>query len=95
MLSEYNIYNQKERHIMIKNFKSWIKSAAIRAIKTFAQTFLATIGTGAAVLGDVNWIMVASSAALSAILSLVTSIAGLPEVKSEETPSENVSTKGE
>ena len=66
---------------MIKNFKSWFKSAGIRALKTFAQTFLATIGTGAAVLGDVNWIMVLSSAALAAILSLATSLAGLPEVK--------------
>ena len=70
---------------MIKNFKSWIKSAGMRALKTFAQTFLATIGTGAAVLGDVNWIMVLSSAALAAILSLATSLAGLPEVKAEET----------
>ena len=69
---------------MIKNFKSWIKSAGIRALKTFAQTFVATIGTGAAVLGDVNWLMVLSSAALAAILSLATSLAGLPEVKTEE-----------
>ena len=69
---------------MIKNFKSWIKSAGIRALKTFAQTFLATIGTGAAVLGDVNWAIVLSSAVLSAILSLVTSLAGLPEVKANE-----------
>lgn len=71
---------------MIKNFKSWIKSAAVRAIKTFAQTFLATVGTGAAVLGDVNWVMVLSSAALAAILSVVTSVAGLPEVKDEQMP---------
>ena len=69
---------------MVKNFKSWIKSAGIRALKTFAQTFLATIGTGAAVLGDVNWVMVLSSAALAAILSVVTSVAGLPEVKPQE-----------
>lgn len=69
---------------MIKNFKSWIKSACIRALKTFAQTFLATIGTGAAVLGDVNWIMVLSSAALAAVLSIATSLAGLPEVKAVE-----------
>lgn len=69
---------------MIKNWKLWIKSAAIRAIKTFAQTFLATIGTGAAVLGQVNWGMVFSSAALAAILSVATSFAGLPEVKAEE-----------
>lgn len=70
---------------MIKNFKSWIKCAGIRALKTFAQTFVATIGTGAAVLGDVNWIMVLSSAALAAILSIATSVTGLPEVKVEET----------
>ena len=69
---------------MIKNFKSWIKSAGIRALKTFAQTFVATIGTGAAVLGDVNWLMVLSSAALAAILSVATSLAGLPEVKANE-----------
>ena len=69
---------------MIKNFKEWIKSAGIRAIKTFAQTFVATIGTGAAVLGDVNWAMVISSAVLAAILSLATSVAGLPEVKDKQ-----------
>ena len=69
---------------MVKNFKSWFKSAGIRALKTFAQTFVATIGTGAAVLGDVNWLMVLSSAALAAILSLATSLAGLPEVKSAQ-----------
>lgn len=62
-----------------------MKSAGIRALKTFAQTFLAVIGTGAATLGDVNWILVLSSAALAAVLSLVTSLAGLPEVKTEET----------
>ena len=70
---------------MNKKSRTWLKSAIIRALKTFAQTFLATIGTGAAVLGDVNWAMVASSAALAAILSLATSLAGLPEVKMEET----------
>ena len=59
--------------------KKWIKAAAVRAIKTVAQTAVATIGT-AAVLGDVNWVMVASSAALAGVLSLLTSVAGLPEV---------------
>ena len=68
---------------MIKNWKLWIKSAAIRALRTFAQTFLATIGTGAAVLGQVNWGMVFSSATLAAVLSIATSFAGLPEVKDE------------
>ena len=60
--------------------KDWIKAAGIRAIKTIAQTAIATIGT-AAVLGDVNWVMVASAAALAGVLSLLTSVAGLPEIK--------------
>ena len=63
--------------------KKWIKAAGIRAIKTVAQTALATIGT-AAVLGDVNWIMVASASALAGVLSLLTSVAGLPELKDVE-----------
>lgn len=67
----------------MKNYKSWIKAAGIRAVKTFAQTALATIGT-AAMLGGVNWVAVGSAAAMAAILSLLTSVAGLPEVKTEE-----------
>ncbi len=64
--------------------KEWIKCAGIRAIKTVAQTAVATIGT-AAVLGDVNWVMVASAAALAGVLSLLTSVAtGLPEVNNEK-----------
>ena len=59
--------------------KKWVKAAAIRSIKTVAQTAAATIGT-AAVLGDVNWIAVASSSVLAGVLSLLTSVAGLPEV---------------
>lgn len=66
------------------NFKSWIKAAGIRAIKTVAQTALATIGTSAAVMGDVNWVMVGSSALLAGILSLLTSITGLPELKEQK-----------
>ena len=60
--------------------KEWFKAAGIRAIKTVAQTAVATIGTAVA-LGDVNWVMVASASALAGVLSLFTSIAGLPEIK--------------
>lgn len=60
--------------------KEWFKAAGIRAIKTVAQTAVATIGTAVA-LGDVNWVMVASASALAGVLSLLTSIAGLPEIK--------------
>lgn len=63
--------------------KQWLKAAAVRAIKTVAQTAVATIGSSVA-LGDVNWVMVASASALAGILSLLTSVAGLPEVKEEE-----------
>ena len=62
------------------DFKKWLKAAGIRAIKTIAQTAVATIGTSAA-LGDVNWVMVASASALAGVLSLLTSIAGLPELE--------------
>lgn len=62
------------------NFSAWIKAAGIRALKTVAQTAVATIGTSA-VLGDVDWIMVGSAAVLSGVLSLLTSVAGLPELK--------------
>lgn len=65
---------------MKTNFKAWLKAAGIRALKTLAQTAVATIGT-CAVLSEVNWIMVASASALAAVLSLLTSVAGLPEVK--------------
>ena len=63
--------------------KQWLKAAGIRAIKTIAQTAIATIGTSA-VLDEVNWVMVASASALAGILSLLTSVAGLPEVKEKE-----------
>ena len=60
--------------------KNWFKCAGIRAIKTIAQTAIATIGTSA-VMGDVNWIIVGSASLLAGILSLLTSIAGLPELE--------------
>ena len=63
--------------------KEWIKCAGTRAIKTVAQTAVATIGTAVA-MGDVNWVMVASAAALAGVLSLLTSVAGLPEVNNEK-----------
>lgn len=59
--------------------KKWIKAAGIRALKTIAQTAVAAVGTSA-VMGDVNWIAVVSAAVLAGILSLLTSIAGLPEL---------------
>ena len=60
--------------------KTWIKAAAVRAVKTVAQTAVAMIGT-CVVISDVNWVMVVSASALSGVLSLLTSVAGLPEVK--------------
>lgn len=63
--------------------KEWFKAAAIRALKTVAQTAIATIGT-AAVIGQVDWILVGSASLLAGILSILTSIAGLPEVKKTE-----------
>ena len=64
----------------MRNWKNWIKAAGIRALKTEAQTAVATIGT-CAVLSEVNWITVGSAAVLAGILSLLTSLAGLPELE--------------
>lgn len=62
---------------MSNYWKNWLKAAGIRAVKTVAQTAIATIGTSA-VIGDVNWVMVASASALAGILSLLTSISRIP-----------------
>ena len=67
----------------MKKFKTWIKCAGIRAIRTIAQTAVATIGTAMA-MGDVNWQLVLSSSILAGILSLLTSVASLPEAQKEE-----------
>lgn len=63
-------------------WKNWIKAAGVRAIKTVAQTAVSTIGTSAAI-GEVNWVLVGSASALAGLLSLLTSVAGLPEVNVE------------
>lgn len=63
--------------------KKWIKAAGVRAVKTVAQTAVATIGTSAA-MGEVNWLAVGSASILAGILSLLTSVAGLPEVETAD-----------
>ncbi len=67
--------------------KSWYRAAAVRALKTFCQTAIATIGTSA-YMGEVNWIAVGSASVLSAVLSVLTSVAGLPECKEDESAAE-------
>lgn len=67
---------------MSEKGKRWLKAAGVRAVKTVAQTFVATVGTST-VMGDVNWPMVVSASLLAGILSIATSIAGIPEVNKE------------
>lgn len=72
---------------MSEKWKMWWKAAGVRAVKTIAQTCIATIGASA-LLSDVNWITVLSTAVLAGVLSLLTSVAGLPEVKQEVSTNE-------
>ncbi|MBQ5398430.1 MAG: hypothetical protein IIU14_03215 [Ruminococcus sp.] len=66
----------------MKSFKKWFRAAAVRAAKTTAQTAAATIGV-AALISEVNWVAVASASLLAGVLSLITSVAGLPEVEDD------------
>lgn len=68
----------------LKNFKQWLKCATVRAVKTIAQTAVSTIGV-TAMMDEVNWVAVVSASLLSGILSMLTSISGLPEVKEDTT----------
>ena len=68
------------------NWKEWAKAAGIRAIRTFAEAMLAYIGTGALVLGDVNWLAALSAGAFGAITAILLALTGLPEVPEEHPP---------
>ena len=64
----------------MKNWKKWLKAAIIRALRTFAEAMLAYIGTGAIVLGDVNWVAALSAGAFGAVTAMLLALTGLPEV---------------
>jgi predicted outer membrane lipoprotein len=70
----------------MENWKAWLKAALIRAVRTFAEAALAYIGTGAVVLGDVNWLGVLSAGAFGAVTALLLALAGLPEVEKDKPP---------
>lgn len=74
----------------MSNLKEWAKAALIRAIRTFAEAALAYIGTGAMVLGDVNWLAVLSAGGLGFVMAWLLALAGLPEVKTDPPDVENV-----
>lgn len=67
-----------------KLFITWLKAALIRAIRTFAESMLAYIGTGAIVLGDVNWLAALSAGGMGFVIAILIALAGLPEVKEED-----------
>lgn len=71
------------------NWKEWAKAAVIRAIRTFAEAALAYIGTGAIVLGDVNWLAVLSAGAFGFVTAILLALTGLPEVKPPEQEEQN------
>ena len=68
----------------MQNVKKWLKAAGIRAIRTFAEAALAYIGTGAVVLGDVNWLAALSAGLMGAVVALLIALAGLPEVPNDD-----------
>ena len=72
----------------MQNIKEWLEAAMIRAVRTFAEAMLAYIGTGAIVLGDVNWLAALSAGAMGAVLAVLLALAGLPEVKKNQIPVE-------
>lgn len=72
-----------KNNVLNVSTKKWFKASAVRAVKTMAQTAIATIGTSA-VLGEVNWVMVGSASVLAGILSILTSVAGIPEVGEDD-----------
>lgn len=71
---------------MMRNWKEWAMAALIRAIRTFAEAALAYIGTGAVVLGDVNWLAALSAGGLGFVMAWLLALAGLPEVKEMQPP---------
>ena len=72
-----------KNNVLNVSTKKWLKASIVRAVKTMAQTAVATIGTSV-MLGDVNWVMVGSASALAGILSVLTSVAGIPEVGEDD-----------
>ena len=69
---------------MMNDWKVWFKAALVRAVRTFAEAMLAYIGTGAIVLGDVNWLAALSAGGFGFVTALLLALTGLPEVKTEE-----------